>query len=50
MKALRTNGGGEFNLKEFWNICKSNDIRRELITSYTHQHNLCGRKAEYNGY
>lgn len=37
LKALKTNRSEEFNLKEFWNFCKSNGLRRELTMNYAFQ-------------
>lgn len=40
LKSLKIDRGGEFNAKEFWIFYKSNDIRKELIMSYTSQQNV----------
>ena len=37
LKCLRTDRGGEFNLKEFEEFCKENGITKQLTTTYTPQ-------------
>jgi len=39
IKGIRTDRGGEFNLLEFNEFCKQNDIKRQLTTAYTPQQN-----------
>ncbi|GKU96244.1 hypothetical protein SLEP1_g9499 [Rubroshorea leprosula] len=45
VKVLRTDHGGEFNLKESVDFCESNGIKRQLTTAYTPQQNgVCERR------
>lgn len=39
LKILRTDGGGEYNSKEFHEFCKRKDIEHEVTTPYTPKHN-----------
>lgn len=45
IKVLRTDRGGEFNLKEFAEFCERNGIKRQLTAAHTPQQNgVCERK------
>ena len=39
LKILRTDGGGEYNSKEFKKFCEENGIEHEVVAPYTPQHN-----------
>ena len=39
LKILRTDGGGEYNSKEFQKFCEENGIEHEVTAPYTPQHN-----------
>ena len=39
LKILRTNGRGEYNSKEFKELCEAKGIKHEVTAPYTPQHN-----------
>ena len=44
LKILKTDGGGEYNSKEFKEFCEAKGIEHEVTTPYTPQHNGLAEK------